>query len=56
MQFFTFNLIKYKEGEKPSYYSDEFGGFFYISNHEDFIEDGKFNREAFQEYTNGYFL
>jgi CRISPR-associated endonuclease/helicase Cas3 len=56
MQFFTFNLIKYKEGQKPSHYSYEFGGFFYISNYEDFIEDGKFNREAFQEYTQSYFL
>ncbi len=56
MQFFTFNLIKYKEGQKPSHYSYEFGGFFYISNYDDFIEDGKFNRVAFQEYTGGYFL
>lgn len=56
MQFFTFNLIKYKEGQTPSHYSYEFGGFFYISNYEDFIEDGKFNRVAFQEYTAGYFL
>ncbi len=56
MQFFTFNLIKYKEGQTPSHYSCEFGGFFYISNYEDFIEDGKFNRVAFQEYTGGYFL
>jgi CRISPR-associated endonuclease/helicase Cas3 len=56
MQFFTFNLIKYKEGQKPSHYSLEFGGFFYVSNYEDFIEDGKFDRVAFQEYTGGYFL
>jgi len=56
MQFFTFNLIKYKEGQTPNHYSYEFGGFFYVSNHEDFIEDGKFNRVAFQEYTGGYFL
>jgi hypothetical protein len=56
MQFFTFNLIKYKEGQTPSHYSYEFGGFFYISNYEDFIEDGKFDRIAFQEYTGGYFL
>ena len=56
MQFFTFSLIKYKEGQTPSHYSYEFGGFFYISNHEDFIEDGKFNRKKFQEYTDGYFL
>jgi CRISPR-associated endonuclease/helicase Cas3 len=56
MQFFTFNLIKYKEGQTPSHYSYEFGGFFYVSNYEDFIEDGKFDRVAFQEYTGGYFL
>jgi len=56
MQFFTFNLIKYKEGQTPSHYSYEFGGFFYISNYEDFIEDGKFNRVAFQNYTNSIFL
>ena len=56
MQFFTFTLIKYKEGQKPSHYSYEFGGFFYVSNYEDFIEDGKFDRVAFQEYTGGYFL
>jgi CRISPR-associated endonuclease/helicase Cas3 len=56
MQFFTFNLIKYKEGQTPSHYSYEFGGFFYISNYDDFIEDGKFDRVAFQEYTGGYFL
>ena len=56
MQFFTFNLIKYKEGQIPNHYSYEFGGFFYISNHEDFIEDGKFNRDKYQKYTGGYFL
>jgi len=56
MQFFTFNLIKYKEGQKPHHYSYEFGGFFYISNYGDFIEDGKFNRKRFEEYTDGYFL
>jgi hypothetical protein len=56
MQFFTFSLIKYKNGQTPSHYSYEFGGFFYISNHEDFIKDGKFDRVVFQKYTDGYFL
>ena len=56
MQFFTFNLIKYKEGQKPSHYSYEFGGFFYVSNYGDFIKKGKFNRKTFEEYTGGYFL
>ena len=56
MQFFTFSLIKYKEGQKPSHYSDEYGGYFYIKDYDDFIIDGKFDRVAFQEYTGGYFL
>ncbi len=56
MQFFTFNLIKYKEGQKLSHYSYEFGGYFFIQNYEDFIKDGKFDRMAFQDYTQGYFL
>jgi hypothetical protein len=57
MQFFTFNLIKYKEAQKPSFYSYEYGGFFYIQNYKDFItEEGKFDRVAFQNYTGGYFL
>ena len=56
MQFFTFNLTKYKEGQTPNHYSYEFGGFFYVSNYEEFIDDGKFNRDKFQKYTGGYFL
>jgi len=56
MQFFTFSLMKYKKGQTPSHYSYEFRGFFYISNYKDFIKEGKFNRVAFQEYTDGYFL
>jgi len=56
MQFFTFNLIKYKEGQKPFYHSYEFGGYFFIQNYEDFIKDGKFDRVAFQDYTEGCFL
>jgi CRISPR-associated endonuclease/helicase Cas3 len=56
MQFFTFNLLKYKEGQKPSHYSYEFGGYFFVQNHEDFIKDGKFDRVVFQDYAQGYFL
>ncbi len=56
MQFFTFNLIKYKEVQKPNFYTYEFKGYFYIQNHEDFIVDGKFNRVAFENYTGGIFL
>jgi len=56
MQFFTFNLIKYKEGQTPTHYDHEFGGFFYVSNYGEFIEEGKFNRDKYQKYTGGYFL
>ena len=56
MQFFTFNLIKYKEEQKPCYYNDEFGGYFYISDYEEFIENGKFNRIAYQDKCGSIFL
>jgi CRISPR-associated endonuclease/helicase Cas3 len=55
MQFFTFNLIKYEEGQK-TYYSDEYRGYFYISNYEDFIKDGKFDRIAYQDKCGSIFL
>jgi len=56
MQFFTFTLIKYKDGEKPCFYNDEFRGYFYISDYEEFIEDGKFNRTAYQDRCGSIFL
>ena len=57
MQFFTFNIIKFYDSIKPHYFSDEVGGFYFVSDWEPFIkEDGKFDRVAYQEKTNDRFL
>ena len=48
MQFFTFNVVKYSEAQVLPHYSEEFGGYYYIENWEEFIdEDGKFDRKAY---------
>ncbi len=50
MQFFTFNIIKYGENNKPCGWIEEVGGIYYIEDYEDFItEDLKFNRKGYQE-------
>ncbi len=57
MQFFTFNIIKFSDSKKPHYYSDEFGGFYFISDWESFIDkDGKFNRKKYEEKSESLFL
>ncbi len=57
MQFFTFNIIKFVNVKQPHYYSDEIGGFYFISDWKPFIdEDGKFDRVAYQEKNESIFL
>ena len=47
MQFFTFTILKYNEKQKLPYFDYEFGGYYFIQNHEEFIEDGKFERAKY---------
>ena len=57
MQFFTFNIIKYSPKQVLPHYSEEFGGFYYIANYDEFIdEDGKFDREAYLAKGESLFL
>jgi len=57
MQFFTFNIVKYKHINQPHYYSEEVGGFYLVKDWEEFIdEDGKFDRVAYQKKSNSLFL
>jgi len=57
MQFFTFNIIKYSPKQVLPHYSEEFGGYYYIKNYEEFIdEDGKFDREAYLAKGESLFL
>jgi len=54
MQFFTFNLISY--GEKRPCQGEYKIGYYFVENLEFITEDGKFNREKFQETCNALFL
>ena len=48
MQFFSFNVIKYSPKQVLPHYSKEFGGYYYIADYNEFIdEDGKFDRVAY---------
>ncbi len=50
---FLFNVYK---NNNTNYYDEEFGGIYYIKNGKDFVDDGKFNREKYSNYTGGIFL
>lgn len=56
MQFFTFSVLRFNEKQKLPYYSYEYGGYYFIQNHEEFITEGKFDREKYNAIKNSYFL
>lgn len=56
MQFFTFSLLKFNEKQKLSYFSYEYGGYYFIQNHEEFIIDGKFERAKYLAKKDELFL
>lgn len=53
MNIFMYNVNLY---EKSIFYTDELTGILYIENGEEFIENGKFNRQKFLKFTGGNFL
>lgn len=55
-KFNLFIYTIYKNGNSNNYYDEEFGGIYYIDNGKEFINDGKFDREKYKEYTGGIFL
>jgi len=57
MQFFTFNIIKFNPKQQLPYFSYEVGGYYYISNYEEFIDkDGKFDRMKYINKKDEMFL
>jgi len=56
MQFFTFNILKFNEKQKLPYFSYEFGGYYFVQNHEEFITDGKFDRAKYLSNKDTMFL
>lgn len=55
IQFFTFNILKFNEKQRP-YIGEEIGGYYFIQNHEDFILDGKFDRAKYLAKKEELFL
>lgn len=56
MQFFTFNIYKYFEKQRP-YIGEELYGYYLISDYEEFItDDGKFDREKYNGLKDDIFL
>lgn len=52
---FIYSIYKNKNSN-INYYDEEFGGICYINNGEEFVQDGKFDREKYISYTGGIFL
>jgi len=55
MQFFTFNITKYSNKQSLPYYDYICGAYYLVSNYENFIKNGKFNRKAYQEKSKDIF-
>jgi CRISPR-associated endonuclease/helicase Cas3 len=54
ISYFTYSV--YNSGYQSLGCDEEFGGYYYIENGEQFIENGKFNRKAFMNHAKGLFL
>jgi len=55
MQFFTFNIFKYYDGQRP-HIGEEMYGYYFVKNLEYITDEGKFDREKFNEDKNSRFL
>lgn len=57
MQFFTFSIYRFDVQEQPPYYSGDCNKGYYLVRDLEFItDDGKFDREAYNEKANSTFL
>ncbi len=52
---FTYSIYKTKNSN-INYYDEEFGNIYYVNNGDEFIQNGKFDREKYISYTGGIFL
>lgn len=55
MDLFMYSITIYDKNNCKKYFTEEFGDILYIENGEDFIEDGKFNKEKYDEMCGGIF-
>lgn len=56
MQFFTFNIFKHYDGQRP-FIGEEIAGYYFVEDYEEFITpDCKFDRQKYNEMRNSNFL
>lgn len=56
MQFFTFNILRFQAQEMPPYFTDIYGGFYYIEDLSYISDDGKFDRSKYLAKKDDLFL
>ena len=54
LNLFTYTI--YTNTFSTKYFTEEFSGIWYVENGDEFIEEGKFNREKYINYSGGIFL
>ena len=55
MQFFTFNIFKYYDEQRP-HIGEEMYGYYFIKDLKYITDEGKFDREKFNKDKNSRFL
>lgn len=55
LNLFVYSIYK-NSNKNVNYFDEEFAGTYYIYNGEEFINEGKFDREKYHSYTGGIFL
>jgi len=56
MQFFTFNIFKHYDGQRP-FIGEDIHGYYFVENYEEFITDeNKFDRKKYNEMKGSCFL
>lgn len=55
MQFFTFNIFKYYDGQRP-FIGEEIYGYYFVNNLEYITDEGKFDREKYNQDKDSDFL
>lgn len=56
MQFFTFSILRFNSKQLPPYFTEEYRGYYFISNLEFITKEGKFDRKKYLGLKEDIFL
>jgi CRISPR-associated endonuclease/helicase Cas3 len=56
MQFFTFSILRFNAKQLPPYFTEEYRGYYFISNLEFITKEGKFDRKKYLDLKDDNFL